>query len=549
MRHPACGIIGLPNDSTRCLAFALCAAVHARGRPAQPLLQLAQHRVVPGDGGRLREGDRHARSRSCRRRPAKCSRRSRPSAPIPKGDIWWAGAADNYLQAAEEGLLDDYRSPNVAQLYDWARRISDVSKNRVVRRLRRHHRARLQHRDCMAKQEAAGAQVLEGPRQSRATRARVMLGNPNSSGTAYLMLATLVQVFGEDEAFRYMRGVNANVNQYARSGIGPMTAVTRGEVCARQHGAPRRDQRDRARLSGRAGAAVRRRRLRGRLGGDHQGRAQSRRREEVRRLGADRRRRRRSVSTSRSTRSRPIAASPLPPQVPKLTDIKVIDYDFAKYGVERDAQASARALGKRNQRRAALTLPRPTHRRPAREPSAARSAVDRRRRGRIPASCPGMRCRTRCSASAGCAISRARTTRRRSCRRCRVRPARGCCRSALLIAAAACCCPRASRDGVRATGADCARRAGFVYLFAQGFAIGPRGCRIRVARRVLGTLAGGQYGMGLGATLVATAFAMLFALGLAERGYFKGDAFVAGSVVAVGAAGRARSRSSRCSRS
>src|SRR3982751_5768638 len=34
----------------------------------------------------------------------------------PKGDIWWAGAADNYLQAAEEGLLDEYRSPNVNAL-------------------------------------------------------------------------------------------------------------------------------------------------------------------------------------------------------------------------------------------------------------------------------------------------------------------------------------------------------------------------------------------------------------------------------------------------
>src|SRR5258705_3070403 len=43
----------------------------------------------------------------------------------PKGDIWWAGAADNYLQAAEEGLLDEYRSPNVGQLYDWAQRITD----------------------------------------------------------------------------------------------------------------------------------------------------------------------------------------------------------------------------------------------------------------------------------------------------------------------------------------------------------------------------------------------------------------------------------------
>ena len=41
---------------------------------------------------------------------------------------------------------------------------------------------------------------------------------------------------------------------------------------------------------------------------------------------------------------------PLPPQVPKLTDIKVINYDFAKYGVERDAQAPARALGEGNQR-------------------------------------------------------------------------------------------------------------------------------------------------------------------------------------------------------
>ena len=34
-----------------------------------------------------------------------------------------------------------------------------------------------------------------------------MLGNPNSSGTAYLMLASLVQVFGEDEAFKYMKAL------------------------------------------------------------------------------------------------------------------------------------------------------------------------------------------------------------------------------------------------------------------------------------------------------------------------------------------------------
>ena len=48
-----------------------------------------------------------------------------------------------------------------------------------------------------------------------------------------------------------------------------------------------------------------------------------------------------------------------------------------------------------------------------------------------------------------------------------------------------------------------------------------------------GRLPTGQYGMGWGATLAATSFAMLFALGLAESGHFNGDAFIASSVVAI----------------
>jgi len=75
--------------------------------------------------------------------------------------------------------------------------------------------------------------------------------------------------------------------------------------------------------------------------------------------------------------------------------------------------------------------------------------------------------------------------------------------------------------------------AGFSYFFAQGFAIGPAGWHFESPAQTFGTVAGGQPGMGLGAFLVVAAFAMLIALGLAGRGYFKGDAFVAGSVVAL----------------
>ena len=75
--------------------------------------------------------------------------------------------------------------------------------------------------------------------------------------------------------------------------------------------------------------------------------------------------------------------------------------------------------------------------------------------------------------------------------------------------------------------------AGFLYFFAQGFAIGPTGGPFTAPATFIGASAATQYGVGLGASLVVTAFGMLFALGLAGRGYFRGDGFVAGSVVAV----------------
>jgi iron(III) transport system substrate-binding protein len=146
----------------------------------------------------------------------------------PKGDVWWAGPGDAYLQAAEDGLLETYQSPNLNQLQDWARRISEVSQNRVSGVyggiLALGYNTELQQKKKLPIPKCW--KDLLDP----AYKNEVMLGNPNSSGTAYLMLASLVQVFGEDEAFAYMKALNANVSSYARSGIGPMTAVKQGEI-------------------------------------------------------------------------------------------------------------------------------------------------------------------------------------------------------------------------------------------------------------------------------------------------------------------------------
>ena len=247
----------------------------------------------------------------------------------PKGDVWWAGPADSYLQAAEEGLLEEYRSPQVAQLYDWAQRITDVSKNRVAG----------VYGGILAlgyNTEIGAKKKLPVPKCWRdlldpAFKGEVMLGNPNSSGTAYLMLASLVQVMGEDEAFRFMADLNRNVTSYARSGIGPMTAVTRGEVYVGStvlHGVINEIVRgfpvlpalpcegvgyevgSMAIVKGARNLDAAKKFYDWALTAEAQ------------KIGLDVKEY--AIPTNR--------AVPLPPQVPKLTDVKVIAYDFAKYG-------------------------------------------------------------------------------------------------------------------------------------------------------------------------------------------------------------------------
>jgi iron(III) transport system permease protein len=74
---------------------------------------------------------------------------------------------------------------------------------------------------------------------------------------------------------------------------------------------------------------------------------------------------------------------------------------------------------------------------------------------------------------------------------------------------------------------------GFGYLLVEGFSIGAQAWAFENLRTTFGDVGAGQPGYGLGAVLVGTSFAMLFALGLAQRGFFAGDAFIAGVVVAV----------------
>jgi iron(III) transport system substrate-binding protein len=146
----------------------------------------------------------------------------------PKGDVWWGGTGDPHLQAAEEGLTEQYDSPMLAKLHDWAQRQSRDSSKRTVGI----YAGALgfgYNRELLAKHglpTPACWKDLTKPEY----KGHVQMANPNSSGTAYTTLATIVQIFGEDEGFEFMKALHRNINQYTKSGSAPIKAAARGET-------------------------------------------------------------------------------------------------------------------------------------------------------------------------------------------------------------------------------------------------------------------------------------------------------------------------------
>jgi len=148
----------------------------------------------------------------------------------PKLDLWFGGTGDPHLQAAEQGLTDEYRSPRLAELHPWAQRQAEQSKFRTVG-LYLGILGIGYNTEFFAKKKLAPPACwrdLVKPEY----KGEVQLANPNASGTAYTAIASLVQVMGEEDAYRYLKALHANVNQYPRSGVAPIKAAARGETGA-----------------------------------------------------------------------------------------------------------------------------------------------------------------------------------------------------------------------------------------------------------------------------------------------------------------------------
>jgi len=146
----------------------------------------------------------------------------------PKTDVWFGGTGDPHLQAAENDLTMEYKSPALPQLHEWAQQQARQSGYKTVG-IYSGPLGFGYNTELLAKKK------LPVPRSwadllKPAYKGEIQVANPASSGTAYTMVATLVQLMGEDKAFEYLKALHKNVGQYTRSGTGPIKAVARGET-------------------------------------------------------------------------------------------------------------------------------------------------------------------------------------------------------------------------------------------------------------------------------------------------------------------------------
>jgi iron(III) transport system substrate-binding protein len=146
----------------------------------------------------------------------------------PKGDIWWGGTGDPHLQAAEEDLTEPYVSPMRAELHDWAIAQAASAGDKTIGI----YSGALgfgYNSDMLAKAGLNAPACWEDLTKPE-FKGHVQMANPNSSGTAYTTLASMVQMFGEDGGFDYMKRLHANINQYTKSGSAPIKAAGQGET-------------------------------------------------------------------------------------------------------------------------------------------------------------------------------------------------------------------------------------------------------------------------------------------------------------------------------
>ncbi|MGX2951070.1 ABC transporter substrate-binding protein [Ursidibacter sp. B-7004-1] len=148
----------------------------------------------------------------------------------PQADIWYGGTIEPHFQAGQLGLLEAYRSPNQAEILPEFKKLIDSEKGNFTSIV---YMMVLGFGVNTEKLQKLG---IEAPKKwadllNPKLKGEVQLPDPRTSGTTYTIIATLIQLWGEEKAFEYLKQLDANISQYVKSSL-VTTNLSRGESAA-----------------------------------------------------------------------------------------------------------------------------------------------------------------------------------------------------------------------------------------------------------------------------------------------------------------------------
>lgn len=138
--------------------------------------------------------------------------------------VWYGGPVDGMIAAIDEGLIEPYLSPEAQNIKAEYKDDKGFWTGIYVGYL-----------GFVANKKTLAEKGLKMPSSwadllKEEFTGEIVVAHPGSSGTAYTMLASLVQMMGEEKAMEYLKKLNSQVRQYTKSGKAPGRMVGMGEA-------------------------------------------------------------------------------------------------------------------------------------------------------------------------------------------------------------------------------------------------------------------------------------------------------------------------------
>ncbi|QIM67642.1 hypothetical protein A4G16_09900 [Mannheimia granulomatis] len=144
----------------------------------------------------------------------------------PQADVWYGGPFDTHLQAVELGLVEPYSSPKLAEVLPQFQKLGNGSSSVVYMGVLGFGVNTERLKKLGINETPQCWKDLLDPKFKN----EIQLADPQSSGTAYTAISTFIQLWGEKDAFDYLKKLHQNISQYPKAGTAPSRNTARGET-------------------------------------------------------------------------------------------------------------------------------------------------------------------------------------------------------------------------------------------------------------------------------------------------------------------------------